>query len=58
MKKLIGYVISILISIVLVINPRLISTSDNLDVFGICFRVVFLIFALYLFSKAVEKYFE
>lgn len=59
MKKSIGYIISILISLVLVINPGIIYImSDGLNIDLIDYRVIFLIFALFLFSKAVEKFYE
>lgn len=59
MKKLAGYIISILISFILFINPTIIyRMSDGLNIDIIHERVIFLIFALFLFSKAVEKYFE
>lgn len=59
MKKSIGYIISILISLILVINPEIIYIMSNgLNFDTINYRVIFLIFALFLFSKAVEIFFE
>lgn len=58
-KKLYGYIISIFILFIFFIKPRMIfSISNGLDIYTICIRVVFLISILFLFSRAVEKYFE
>ena len=58
-KKSIGYIISIFISLVLFIKPRIIYIMSNgLNIDIIHDRVIFLIVTLFLFSKGVEKFFE
>lgn len=58
-RSLVGYLISLLVSIVLFLDPKLIfAMSDGIDVIDGAYKVVFLIFSLVLFSIIVEKNLE